>query len=245
MTTQAAAEGVYGLRVDFGPDCPLAHFLVLDADDGPLQGLYEACRTISAEAVAVQGIGATMRAGDLISFGEGFHVVSGTDLSVELDATLTGGPTYVEDRGPIEESVYSARFSARLDSLVLGGGETVGVLIAYSALWEEIFRLVIQPAGGSGFELTLEARQDGGGMVQTPPGQEISVPAGWNLVEVEWLAGAGDGAFQVAINGGTLAGLTALDNAAWAIEAIRWGAVDGALFTATGSIELDTFSSNR
>lgn len=245
VTTEAAAEGTHGLRVHFGPDCAFVHNLVLDTDDGPLLGTYEACRTISAEAVAVEGAGTTLRAGDQIALGNGFQVEAGSELSVVLDSSLTGGPTYVQDSSPIDENVYTARFSARLDSLVLGAGESIGTLIAYSDAWEAIFRVAIEPATGGGFELFLEALQDGGGVVQTPPGQEIAVPAGWNTVELEWLAGAGDGRLQVAINGGVLAGLVDLDNAATEIETVRWGAVDGALFTSSGSIELDTFSSTR
>jgi hypothetical protein len=245
VNAAAASEGPHGLQVNFGPDCASPQDLVLDGDDGPLQGTYEACRTVSVESIGVTGGSVTLRAGDEISLGQGFTVSSGASFVAENDPALTGGDTYVQDTSPIAETVYTARFSARLDDLVLASGEKIDSLVAYSGGWQVIFRLSIEPASGGGYQLVLEARQDGGGMVQTPPGEEIPVPAGWTTVELAWAAGAGDGQLLVGLNGGALAGLADLDNGASLIETIRLGAVEGAIFTSSGAIQLDTYSSTR
>ncbi len=244
ITALAAAEGSQGLRVHLGPECHASQTLFLDSDDGPLQGDYEACR-VSAEGVEVAGAGATLRAAELIVLGDGFRVPAQASLELVIDASLPGAPTHVRDQSPIAETVYTARFSSRLDDLALPPGEHIDTLVAYSAAEETIFRLAVETAPGGGFQLSLAARQDGGGMVLTPPGQEIAVPAGWHLVELTWSAAPGAGRLELAVDGGVPAGLVDLDNGAAAVETIRWGAVDGAVLTASGSIDLDSFTSTR
>lgn len=245
VTTEAASEGLYGLQVNLGPDCAFDHFLVLDSDDGPLQGTYDACREITASGVAVTSGAATLRAGDGVGIGNGFQVANGASVTLALDATLNGGPTYVEDRSPIDENVYAARFSARFDDLSLGANEQVGSLIALSATFEELFRVLVEPDGTGGVQFALEARQDGGGVVQTPPGEEIPIPTGWVLVSLEWQAGEGDGSLLVGVNGGALQGLSDLDNDSARVETIRFGVISGPIFDATTSFQLDTYSSTR
>ncbi len=245
VRSDAASEGTFGLRLTLGPDCASEHDLTLDGDDGPLQGSYQACRTIRVESVVVEGPSTTLTAGDKLSFDDGFSVAAGGGLVAVLDASLNGGPTYVEDRTPIDETIYTARFSARFDDLALAGGEELGNLVAYSGTGQTVFRVVVEPASGGGYQLALEARLDGGGLLQTPPGDELAIPAGWSTVELEWHASDGDGALLVGINGGSLAGLADLANGATRIETIRWGGVDGALFTGSGHLELDSFSSTR
>lgn len=245
VSTDAAAEGTYGLQINLGPDCAAEHFLVLDGDDGPLQGIYEACREITASAVAVTTGQATLRAGDGVGLGDGFQVATGATVTLVLDSALNGGPTYVEDRSPIDENVYTARFSARFDDLALAANNRLDGLVGFSSTSEELFRVVLEPDGAGGFQFALEALQDGGGMIQTPPGQEIPIPAGWVLVALEWNAGDGDGQLLLGINGGGLQGLTDLDNDAARIETIRFGGVNGPLFDSTSFFQLDTYSSTR
>lgn len=245
VTTQAASEGVYGLQIDLGPDCASAQTLDLDGDDVPLDGTYEACRTITATSLSMTTGTAILRAGDEVWFGESFSVGGSAAFTVEIDGALSGGPTYVQDPSPIDENVYTARFSAKFEDVLLDPSEQIEELVAYSGDWDPIFRVIVEPDGGSGFQLVLEAVQDGGGMVQTPPGQEIAVAAGWNIVELEWSAGPGDGQLRLSINGGPLQGLTDLDNDAARIESVRLGAVGGAIFDASGSLQVDSYSSTR
>ena len=245
VRADSASEGSFGLRVQMGPDCAASQDLDLDADDGPLNGVYQACRTVSAAGVGIDSGSVTFVAGDVISLAEGFVVSVGATFVGEIDESLSGGPTYVQDRSPIDESVYTARFSARLEDLSLSGGQSIGSLIAYDADWTPVFRVIVEPDGASGHRLSLAARQDGGGEISTLPGEEIPVPAGWNLVELSWASGAGDGELRVGLNGGPLAGLTALDNDALRVEAIRLGGVEGSIFDASGHIELDSYSSTR
>lgn len=53
-----------------------------------LSGLFQACHTITASGVQVVSPGATFRAGQLISLGDGFSVDSGTNFTAIIDAAL-------------------------------------------------------------------------------------------------------------------------------------------------------------
>ena len=91
----------------------------------------------------------------------------------------------------------------------------------------DVFRLIVRRQAGQNL-LVLGARQDGGGEILTPAGEEVALPAGWNLVELEWRAGDGEGRLLVAVNQAPLAGLSDLANALAEIERFDWGAVGGA-----------------
>ena len=198
---------------------------------------------VDAAGLQVTTPGATLRAGSLISLGEGFVVASGATFAAELEGSLTAGDRYIEDTSPIAETVYNVHFSILLDQMNLSAGEVIEHLAGYSELGAEEFKVTIQ-SDGAGLALVLESRH-GGGTTQTPAGQEIPLAAGWNEVDVQWLAGAGDGQLLVSVNGAAALGLAALDNPGSLIESIRWGVIGGDVESASGFLHLDAFSSWR
>ena len=88
----------------------------------------------------------------------------------------------------------------------------------------------------------LAARRNDGSFAQTPGGQEVVLPAGWNRIETTWRATAGGGFLQVSVNGMPHAGLTALVNDQLRVDSVRWGYLGGAT-TSTGSLLQDSFIS--
>jgi hypothetical protein len=105
------------------------------------------------------------------------------------------------------------------------------------------FRLVLRSDGAGGHEALLEARLDDGTFVLTPPGQEVALPNGWHRVRLEWRAGAGNGSLSLSLDGVLATELTNLANGNRRIDRVEWGVVGGVLTGASGSLELDTFSS--
>ena len=240
----SAHAGAWGLEVSIGKDCAVPDELVLDSGSSPISGLHEACLELTARQTAVAG-GAVLRSGGAIVLGEGFSVPTGADLTLEIVPSMGSDFASVVDHSPIDETVYHAAFYVGLDALTLGAGDEIEHFTAYTASGFEVFRLTLEPDGAGGVELGLAARQDGGGWVQTAPGQEIPLSGGWSRIEVGWTAADGAGELRVAVAGGSPTTLTALDNDAYAIETIRWGAVTGSIGASTGALRLDTFSSWR
>lgn len=240
----SAHAGAWGLEVSIGKDCVVPDELVLDGGSSPISGLHEACLELTARQAAVAG-GALLRSGGVIVLGEGFSVPAGTDLTLEIVPAMGADFASVVDHSPIDETVYHAAFYLDLDALMLGVGDEIEHFTAYTASGVEVFRLTLRPDGAGGVELGLAARQDGGGWIQTAPGQEVPLSGGWSRIEVGWTAAAGAGELYVTVAGGSPTTLTALDNDAYAIETVRWGAVTGSIGASSGALRLDTFSSWR
>ncbi len=158
---------------------------------------------------------------------------------------LTDGlPAYLEDDSPTAETRYRARFYARLDQLTMNEGDRFELLVGYDDADAPQFRLVIARLGGQN-KLALAARLDSGGFAETTPGQEATIAPGWRAVEIDWRAGAGDGALSLWIDGAAAQGLTALANDQSRVDRARWGAVDGLDPGSAGALELDAFESAR
>ena len=94
----------------------------------------------------------------------------------------------------------------------------------------------LEPGGALG--LTLD---DDWIMELTPDGRLIC-QTGMDMEDIQSLLSDGT---PEELGTDELAGLTDLDNGAALVEKIRWGGVDGDLFTAGGWLELDSFSSTR
>ena len=60
-----------------------------------------------------------------------------------------------------------------------------------------------------------------------------------------WAAADGTGELRVSVAEGPLLGLTALDNDAYTVETVRWGAISGVVATSSGLLRLDAFTSWR
>jgi hypothetical protein len=239
----SAAVGVFGLDVTVGSTCSSPDEVTLEAPPATIDGDFEACRLLTAVGVEV-GTAARFVAGDSVVLGEGFSVADGATLSVTIDSLMPSRFALVTTESPIAEQTFNARFHLRLDSLSLAEGEEVDHFHALAADGTDLFRLLLRRQSGQNL-LVLGARQDGGGEILTPAGQEVGLPAGWNLVELNWRAGAGDGQLMVSVNQAAFVGLADLTNGLAAVERFRWGAVDGSFSGTPGHLEVDGFRAWR
>lgn len=244
VTVPAAHVGSWGVEVWVGKDCAAADQLLLDAAASPIAGLYEACLEVAAEQVEV-GAAAVLRSGGVIALGNDFSVPDGVEITLEIDPPMGSDFAALLEESPLDESVYNAAFYLDHSGLLLGGGDEIEHFTAYSGSGEEVFRLTLEPDGTGGVALGLAARQDGGGWIETAPGQEIPLPSGWSEVEVAWTAANGAGELRVTVAGGVPALLAGLDNGGYTVETVRWGAITGSIAASTGLLRLDAFSSWR
>jgi hypothetical protein len=235
----AARVGARGLRAKAGTGCTSPDFLLIESPPATIHGIQEACRELTAEGVEVVSPGATFRAGERIILGGGFS--ASADLTLEIDPPLSPF-AWVRDSSPQAETAYSAEFDLRLDGLTLGAGDRLEQFVARGSSGVT-FRLVLQSDGAGSHEALLEARLDDGTLVVTPPGQEVGLAAGWHRVRLEWRAGAGNGSLSLALDGIPANELTNLTNGDRRIDRVEWGVVSGVLTGASGSLDLDAFSS--
>lgn len=239
----AAAVGDFGLRVVVGSTCSTPDEVTIEAPPATIGGAQEACRSLTVGDVAV-AVSADLVAGEAVAFGEGFSVSEDALLSVTLEPLMPGPFAAIASAAPLAEQSFNARFHLRLDSLSLAEGEEIDHLQALAGDGSDLFRLIVRRQSGQNL-LALGARLDAGGEILTPPGQEILLPAGWNLVELEWRAGAGDGQLLVSVNQAAPVGLVDLANGGAAVERFRWGAVDGTFGGSPGRLEVDGLSAWR
>ncbi len=245
VTAQAAFAGSYGLEVVVGSECTGPDTVVLAPPPSQIQGVFEACLDLFAQNLEVMGSGATFRSGEVISLGDGFSVASGADFSAVIDTALSSDFGSVDDPSPIAETAYHARLYVRLDNLSLGAGDEIEHFVAYSGSGAAQFILTLKKNPGGVDAVHLAAREDGGGLTQMAPGQELPLAPGWNKIELDWIAAAGTGVLLVSINDGTSTGLTGLTNSASTIESARWGAIGGSVGSTSGTLHIDGFDSWR
>jgi hypothetical protein len=239
----AARVGTRGLRVKAGTICTAPDERTIVPPPFTIDGLWDACRLLTAEGVEVVAPGATLRAGEQVGLREGFSA-SG-DLTVEIDPLLTPF-AWVRDLSPVEEVSYSVDFHLRLEGLALGASDTLELLVARATASEVVaFRLALQSDGAGGVEARLEARLDDGSFASTPPGEEVALPTGWAWIRLDWQAGAGDGSLSIALDGAPFGGLTGLTNGAQRVGKVDWGTVSGSLDGSSGAIDIDGFRSWR
>jgi glucose/arabinose dehydrogenase len=240
----AARLGSFGLEVTVGGTCSAESDLVIDSP--PLiEGTFVACNRITASGVQVSGTGATLAAGSLINLGEDFSVASLSPLRAVLDPGLLDGLAYVQDDSPQSADTYRGRFSVRLDDLTIAGGDTVELFNGYSGNGDVQFKAVLTyDSALMENRLGLSVRQDNGSYVDTPPGGEVTVPAGWNTLELRWLAGAGSGSVTASINGAMPIDLSGIDNDEQRIDSVRAGHAGGTVIATSGSLDLDSFTSH-
>ena len=239
----SAAVGSFGLDVTVGSTCSAPDDVTLEAPPATITGDFEACLVLTAIGVEV-GSAANFVAGDSIVLGAGFSVPDGASLSAVTDSLMPSRFAAITTGSPIAEQTFNARFHLRLDSLSLADGEDLDHFRAVAADGTDVFRLILRRQSGQNL-LALGARQDGGGEILTPAGLEVGLPAGWNLVELAWRAGAGDGQLLVSVNQAAFVGLADLANGLAAIERFRWGVVDGSFSGSPGRLEVDGFSAWR
>jgi outer membrane protein assembly factor BamB len=243
VTAKAAFTGSFGLRVTVGGSCEAPD--ELDIVDPPLiEGDFVACKTIRASGVQVTGAGATFGAGLSIELDNGFSVADGAPFSAVVDPGLSSGLAYVEDQSPESADSYNAFFRLRLDDLTLADLDRPRVLVGYDADGTRLFGVTLRWNSISAeHELLLSVRQDNGPWITTAPGDEMPLVAGWNAIQIQWLAGAGSGSLTASVNGAPPDGLLDVDNAAQSVESARLGYLGGAASATPGSLDLDAYTS--
>ncbi|MFQ5350029.1 MAG: 3-coathanger stack domain-containing protein [Thermoanaerobaculia bacterium] len=239
----AAAVGSFGLDVTLGSTCSSSDNVTIQAPPATIDGDFEACQKLEVIGVEV-GTDANFVAGDSITLDAGFAAPAGASFSAVIDGAMPSQFAAITTESPIAEQTFNARFHLRLDGLSLADGEEVEHFRAMAGDGSDVFRVILRRQAGQNL-LLLGARQDGGGEILTPSGQEVSLPAGWNLVELDWRAGAGDGQLLVSVNQAAFVGLVDLANSLAEIERVDWGVVDGAFSGLPGRLEVDGFSSWR
>jgi hypothetical protein len=234
----AAHSGAFGLEVTVA-SCSAPHDIHLS--DQTMTGftVVEACSSITAgdNCVIASDGDVTLTAGEHIVFENGFSVQVGGLLTANLNGLLAWPFSFVEDTSPAAETSYHAEFFADLRNLVLGSGDRLDLLVAYSDNGQPQLRIVVNDSSS----LVLEVRDDSGTFHSTPG---IAVPSGWMKVRVDWEAAA-SAAAALTVDDGTPDELMGIDTDARQVDLIRWGAVDGTLTDAAGSIALDDFLSWR
>ena len=236
----AARLGARGLAAAAGTGCAVPDSLVFTPPPATLQGMHEACREISAAGVEVVAPGATLRAGETISLGEGFS--TSADLTLAIEPTFTPFSS-VTDNSPQAESSYVADFHLRFDDLALAASDRLEHFVARATGAGPTFRLVLQADGAGGIEALLEARRDDGSLAVTPAGQEVALAAGWHEVRLIWQAGAGNGFLSLVLDGTLVGELSGLVNGARRVDSVDWGVVGGSFDGPSGTLDLDAFAS--
>ncbi len=243
-TADAAFSGSFGLEVEPGSTCFFEEREDLDGQSVLTD--VDACSFITAVDTTIDAAGVDFLAGISISFGNGFSVSSGASFTATLDSSLPR-LAYVQDRTPNSESTYKASFRLRLDELDLLLSPTLTHLTGLSddgtVHFEVRLKHVLLPAPGED-RLVLSAREDNGTVLDTT-GAEVMLPAGYNLIAIDWRAGDGTGRLVVSLNGVPFGGLTDLDNDEARIDTIRWGVTDGDVQLTGGFLEIDDFVSTR
>ena len=245
-TIEVNAGAAYGPGGDgFGAEITLVDTCISPDDrtvDAPpqIQGFFGACDELLVQGVEVVGTGTLLQAGQSIALGEGFATAPGAELTASLGTPLSPF-AYVTDDSPSAATLYSAGYRLDLGGLTIGDGDTIASLVGLSSDGVEHFRVVLSRNLVAGEDrISVRAREDGGGELD---GQERVLPAGYNLIEIRWAAGPGNGSFLLAINGSIFTGLTGLDNDQARIDQVRWGAVDGSVGASSGSLAQDEFAS--
>ncbi len=236
----AATIGNSGLKVTAGAACVVEDVVV----PGPSVNTDQlACNRITAGNVQVIGPGAEFVAGGSIHLLPGFSVAQGVPFVAHVDPFVATAHAFVQDNSPNAETAFNARFDLRLNSLNVAINEDVGHFNGYSADGTLQFQVVLRRVSGQN-RLVLLAR-DNAANAMVEHSSDFPLSAGFNAVQLDWSAGAGDGRFRVSLDGAPMSGLTTLNNASSRIDSVRWGLVDGNLNLTAGFIELDDYFSWR
>ena len=239
-TFAAADAGVYGMEVPLDNACDGDVDVSLDGDvlaDETVQ----ACHVLEAVSTTVSSGTVTLRAGNLLSFGDGFTVEAAASLVIEFDGSLDP-LAFVQDDSPSSEFLYVAEYRVNLDGATIGTSNEFAHLVARSGSggigFEQGFRFV-----GGMDQVFVRAGEDGGG-VQTSADYPVS--GGWHTLRVEWTAadkGSTNGVLDLYLDDVLLESLSGLDNDSLDIDSVRWGVVDGIDQTTGGLLLADRFES--
>lgn len=240
VNNPSAFNGDFGLEVTIDPACLPADVVV---PPGDVSGDFRARETVTAGASQVIAPGAEFSAGIDVVIDEGFSVDSAAPFTATINELLDSPFGYVQDDTPEDRTDYGVKFYLDLSNLTLTETDLLDVFSAHSADGELQLRATItRNMTLMEDRLILAARVDAGGLVDTV-GMELVLPAGYNSIELRWLALGGTGSFVASVNGDAFDGLTDLDNDESRVDLARLGVTGGVGPTTTGTVRLDDFSS--
>jgi hypothetical protein len=184
----------------------------------------------------------------------------GGDLTVSSDAaaklTANGlrgavddtAPLYVQDASPRDEPRYRARFHFDTNSFDPGEADShlrTRIFIAFEEAPTRRLAAVVLRRQGGAYSLIGRARLDDGAQADTPP---VPIADGPQFVEIDWRRASGpdanDGAFEMWVDGTSVAALSSLDNDLSAVDFVRLGALS-VKSGASGTMYWDEFESRR
>jgi hypothetical protein len=222
-----AAE-LYRLSLTVGDVGEVSDAIFSDGFEGP---------SLEAWTVASTGGGA-------LSTSVAAAMAGARGLQAELGG---GGRIFVEDRSPQSESRYRARFEFDPNGFMPGdAGKKVQILQTFSTTpaRQKLVALMVREVNAQ-YQLMAKVKTDDAGMLATAWIPFSDAP---HTIEIDWQratsAMAGDGHFELWLDGNSVAQLSDLDNATSFLDFVRLGAV-GVRASSSGTIYFDGFVSRR
>jgi uncharacterized protein YkwD len=169
----------------------------------------------------------------------------GYGLQAEVTDTTS---LYVTDTTPTDENRYRVRF--RFDPHTFDPGQAQShfrtrIFIAFEESPTRRLAAIVLKRQGNAYSLMGRTRLDDNSQADTGFIAITNVP---HVVEIDWkrssAPGANDGAFQMWIDGTSVASLSGLDNSLSAVDFVRLGALS-VKSGATGAMYWDAFESRR
>jgi hypothetical protein len=166
-------------------------------------------------------------------------------LQASVDDTIG---IYVQDDTPRDETTYRARFYLRPGDFDPGEAQNhfrTRIFIAFEeAPMRRLMAVVLRRLGGQ-YSLMGRARRDDGTQADTG---FFAISAAPHFVELRWMRasgpGAGDGVFQLWIDGLLQSSNTTLDSSISSVDFVRLGALS-VKTGAAGTLHFDEFESRR
>lgn len=202
-----------------------------------------------AEAVDLM-FGDHFESGNTVAWAQTVGTVGVGDVGHQgkgLEVVVSGaGPAYVQDDSPDRECTYFARFALDVRGLTMADGDEFDLFVARNADGEPQLRLSMRRMSGE-FWLRWWVAVDTGS-IETPPREEIPLPKGWRVVDINWKAsdsGEQNGHLRLGVGGNEFVAATDVANESSRIDSIRLGAVDGLDPATGGSLFVDSYAARR
>jgi hypothetical protein len=163
-------------------------------------------------------------------------------MAVNISST---SPTYVIDRKPAQEALYSARFHFHPNNISMAEGDEHPIFRGYNPAGTAIVSVDFRFAGGQR-QVRAGVGNDLRRWSYTP---WFSLSNSWHSIEVSWRAASGpgsnNGGLAFAVNGVLVAAGSNIDNDEQRLDWVQMGAVRAINSTTLGAYFFDEFSSYR
>jgi hypothetical protein len=177
-----------------------------------------------------------------LSYHQGAAYQSPCGMAVNISST---SPTYVIDRKPAQEALYSARFHFHPNNISMAEGDEHPIFRGYNPAGTAIVSVDFRFAGGQR-QVRAGVGNDLRRWSYTP---WFSLSNSWHSIEVSWRAASGpgsnNGGLAFAVNGVLVAAGSNIDNDEQRLDWVQMGAVRAINSTTLGAYFFDEFSSYR